>query len=83
MKTNFIVILNDNEMSIAPNVGSIASYLSVLRTKPWSTGARELAKDVLGHVPFGTMARKAFSTAETAAMKFVSPNTSSRTARTR
>ena len=30
MKTNFIVILNDNEMSIAPNVGSIASYLSVL-----------------------------------------------------
>jgi 1-deoxy-D-xylulose-5-phosphate synthase len=27
MKTNFIVILNDNEMSIAPNVGSIASYL--------------------------------------------------------
>jgi 1-deoxy-D-xylulose-5-phosphate synthase len=73
MKTNFIVILNDNEMSIAPNVGSIASYLSVLRTKPWSTGARELAKDVLGHVPLGQIARKAFSTAETAAMKFVSP----------
>jgi 1-deoxy-D-xylulose-5-phosphate synthase len=73
MKTNFIVILNDNEMSIAPNVGSIASYLSVLRTKPWSTGARELAKDVLGHVPFGSTARRALSTAETAAMKFVSP----------
>jgi 1-deoxy-D-xylulose-5-phosphate synthase len=73
MKTNFIVILNDNEMSIAPNVGSIAAYLSVLRTKPWSTGARELAKDVLGHVPFGGTARKVLSTAETAAMKFVSP----------
>jgi 1-deoxy-D-xylulose-5-phosphate synthase len=73
MKTNFIVILNDNEMSIAPNVGSIASYLSVLRSKPWSTSAREITKDVLGHVPFGTSARKALSTAETAAMKFVSP----------
>ena len=74
MKTNFIVILNDNEMSIAPNVGSIASYLSVLRSKPWSTNARGLAKDVLGHVPFGTTARKALSTAETAAMKFVAPD---------
>jgi 1-deoxy-D-xylulose-5-phosphate synthase len=73
LKTNFIVILNDNEMSIAPNVGSIASYLSVLRTKPWATNARELTKDVLGHVPFGTAARRALSTAETAAMKFVSP----------
>ena len=73
MKSNFIVILNDNEMSIAPNVGSIASYLSVLRTKPWATSARELTKDVLGHVPFGTAARRALSTAETAAMKFVSP----------
>jgi 1-deoxy-D-xylulose-5-phosphate synthase len=73
LKTNFIVILNDNEMSIAPNVGSIASYLSVLRTKPLATSARERAKDVLGHVPFGTAARKALSTAETAAMKFVSP----------
>jgi 1-deoxy-D-xylulose-5-phosphate synthase len=73
LKSNFIVILNDNEMSIAPNVGSIASYLSVLRTKPLATTARELTKDVLGHVPFGTAARRALSTAETAAMKFVSP----------
>jgi 1-deoxy-D-xylulose-5-phosphate synthase len=73
MKTNFIVILNDNEMSIAPNVGSIATYLSVLRGKPWSTTARELTKDVLGYVPFGSAARRALSTAETAAMKFVSP----------
>jgi 1-deoxy-D-xylulose-5-phosphate synthase len=73
LKTNFIVILNDNEMSIAPNVGSIASYLSVLRTKPLATTARELTKDVLEYVPFGSAARKALSTAETAAMKFVSP----------
>ena len=29
-----IVILNDNEMSISKNVGSVARYLAVLRTKP-------------------------------------------------
>jgi 1-deoxy-D-xylulose-5-phosphate synthase len=74
LKSNFIVILNDNEMSIAPNVGSIASYLGVLRSKPMFTRGRELTKDLLGHVPFGGTARKALSTAEVAAMRFVNPD---------
>jgi 1-deoxy-D-xylulose-5-phosphate synthase len=69
-----IVILNDNEMSIAPNVGSISSYLGVLRSKPLFNKGRELAKDVLGHVPFGDTARKALSTAEVAAMRMVNPD---------
>lgn len=74
MKSNFIVILNDNEMSIAPNVGSIASYLAVLRSKPLSTSAREFAKGVLGHVPFGDAARRALASAEVGAMRFVAPD---------
>jgi 1-deoxy-D-xylulose-5-phosphate synthase len=60
-------------MSIAPNVGSIASYLGVLRSKPLFTRGRELAKEILGHVPLGGTARKALSTAEVAAMRFVNP----------
>ena len=32
-KTNFIVILNDNEMSISKNVGSVARYLTKIRSK--------------------------------------------------
>lgn len=32
-QTNLIVILNDNEMSISPNVGSVAKYLTRIRTK--------------------------------------------------
>lgn len=31
---NFIVILNDNTMSISKNVGSMARYLTYIRTKP-------------------------------------------------
>jgi 1-deoxy-D-xylulose-5-phosphate synthase len=73
LHSNFIVILNDNEMSIAPNVGSIASYLSVLRAKPFATFVRERAKDVFGHIPFGGAARKAFASAEMGAMRFVAP----------
>jgi 1-deoxy-D-xylulose-5-phosphate synthase len=70
LKTNFIVVLNDNEMSIAPNVGSIASYLGVLRSKPLFTRGREMVKGMLDHVPLGDTARKALSTAEMAGMRF-------------
>lgn len=31
-KRNLIVVLNDNEMSIAPNVGAIHNYLERMRT---------------------------------------------------
>jgi len=74
LKTNFIVILNDNEMSIAPNVGSIASYLSILRSKPLFNAAREATKDVLDHIPFGSTARKALSSAEVGAIRFIAPS---------
>ncbi|TAM77276.1 1-deoxy-D-xylulose-5-phosphate synthase [bacterium] len=73
-KTNFIVVLNDNEMSIAPNVGSIASYLSVLRAKPLSRYVRSTTKRVLGHVPFGGAAKRALGTAEQAAMRMIAPD---------
>ena len=33
MEKNFIIILNDNEMSISPNVGGMSTYLSGVRTK--------------------------------------------------
>ncbi|NLY92260.1 MAG: 1-deoxy-D-xylulose-5-phosphate synthase [Firmicutes bacterium] len=34
LKTNLIVVLNDNEMSIAPNVGALSTYLSRARINP-------------------------------------------------
>ena len=73
MRTNFIVVLNDNEMSIAPNVGSIASYLSVLRSKPIANLARQTGKTVLDHLPLGGMAKKAIESAEIGAMRFIAP----------
>lgn len=74
LHSNFIVILNDNEMSIAPNVGAVASYLSVLRSKPFANFVREKAKDVFAHIPLGGAARKAFAAAEMGAMRFVAPS---------
>lgn len=33
LKTNFIIVLNDNEMSIAKNVGGFSNYLSDIRSR--------------------------------------------------
>ncbi|MDO4305526.1 MAG: 1-deoxy-D-xylulose-5-phosphate synthase [Eubacteriales bacterium] len=38
LKTNFIVVLNDNNMSISKNVGGMSSYLGSLRTSEAYTG---------------------------------------------
>ncbi|WP_029898673.1 1-deoxy-D-xylulose-5-phosphate synthase [Desulfohalovibrio reitneri] len=35
MERDLIVVLNDNEMSIAPNVGALSSFLSRNLSKPW------------------------------------------------
>ncbi|HEY1654519.1 MAG TPA: 1-deoxy-D-xylulose-5-phosphate synthase [Candidatus Tumulicola sp.] len=74
LRSQFTVILNDNEMSIAPNVGSIASYLSVLRTKPFANFARKTGKMVLDRLPLGGAAKKAIESAELGAMRFITPN---------
>lgn len=54
VKTNLIVVLNDNEMSIAPNVGALSGYLSRLRTDPkYSKGKDEIA-ELLQKLPHGS-----------------------------
>ncbi len=74
LRTPFIVILNDNEMSIAPNVGSIAAYLSVLRTKPLANFVRRTGKEMLERIPLGSAAKKAIEGAEIGAMHFIGPS---------
>jgi 1-deoxy-D-xylulose-5-phosphate synthase len=49
----FIVILNDNEMSIAPNVGALSKYLYNVRTDPRYNRAKMGVEWALTHVPFG------------------------------
>ncbi|HEV3090171.1 MAG TPA: 1-deoxy-D-xylulose-5-phosphate synthase [Candidatus Cybelea sp.] len=74
LRTPFIVILNDNEMSIAPNVGSIAAYLSVLRSKPLANFVRRTGKEMLKRIPLGSAAKKAIEGAEIGAMHFIGPS---------
>jgi 1-deoxy-D-xylulose-5-phosphate synthase len=45
IKSDVVVVLNDNEMSIAPNVGAISHYLTKLRTDPHYSSFK---KEVVG-----------------------------------
>lgn len=46
-----IVVLNDNEMSIARNVGGLARYLSRLRTDPMYSRSKEEVEALLRRIP--------------------------------
>ena len=50
-KSNLIVILNDNEMSIDPNVGGMAEYLSRARSNPSYNKSKEDVEDLLKKIP--------------------------------
>lgn len=49
--TRLIVILNDNEMSISENVGSMARYLAVIRSKPEYYKLKAKTESTLNHIP--------------------------------
>ena len=51
MPNRLIVVLNDNDMSIAPNVGALKAYLSRLISSRSYRGLRHLAKEVAQHLP--------------------------------
>ncbi len=52
LKRNFIVILNDNKMSISKNVGSISRHLAYMRSRPGYINTKNRTEDFLGKTPF-------------------------------
>ncbi len=50
--TNLMVILNDNEMSISPNVGAISRYLNKVRLSPPVQFLSDNLEEQFKHLPF-------------------------------
>jgi 1-deoxy-D-xylulose-5-phosphate synthase len=60
---DFIVVLNDNEMSIAPNVGAMSKYLTSIQRNPLYNRVRSAIGSAVDHAPgplssMGTLIRK-------------------------
>ena len=51
-KTNLLVVLNDNDMSISPNVGAIPRYLNKMRLSPPVQFLSDNLEEQFKHLPF-------------------------------
>ncbi len=51
LNTDFTVVLNDNRMSIAPNVGALTSYFNRLRSRPQIQDLAQRAKSLAERMP--------------------------------
>jgi len=58
-RTRMIVVLNDNGMSIAPNVGAVSRMLETVRTASPYLELKHVARSVLEHMPAGDLAEEA------------------------
>ncbi|MEQ9264084.1 MAG: 1-deoxy-D-xylulose-5-phosphate synthase [Balneolaceae bacterium] len=74
MKSDLLVILNDNRMSIDPNVGALKEYLADLTTSRTFNKVRDEVYDLLGHFrSAGDKMRKIASRLESAMMAALTP----------
>ncbi|WP_129722241.1 1-deoxy-D-xylulose-5-phosphate synthase [Xylanivirga thermophila] len=51
-KTDIIIVLNDNEMSISRNVGAVSAHLSKIRSSPKYSRMKKDVKSFLNWIPF-------------------------------
>jgi 1-deoxy-D-xylulose-5-phosphate synthase len=74
MKSNVLVILNDNNMSIDPNVGALKEYLADITTSRTFNKLRDEIYDMLGHFrAAGDKMRKIASRLESVMMTALTP----------
>mgnify|MGYP002608967154 FL=1 len=68
-----LVVLNDNNMSIAKNVGGLSRHLARLRVSPRYLHAKMRVKERLARIPGGTSVSRAISRAKARVKRFVLP----------
>ncbi len=74
LKSDIVVILNDNEMSISKNVGALSAHLNRIMTGEFMSGLREDIKQTIRNLPaVGDRVYKAARYFEEAVKGFVTP----------
>jgi 1-deoxy-D-xylulose-5-phosphate synthase len=74
LKSDIIVVLNDNEMSISKNIGALSSYLNKIMTGEFVSNVREEIKNILKNIPaVGDKVYKAARHLEETIKGFVTP----------
>jgi len=73
LKTNLLVVLNDNEMSISHNVGALAGYLARLRSDPHYLRAKENFEALVGRLKVGAAVLEAVERFKTGVKQLLVP----------
>jgi 1-deoxy-D-xylulose-5-phosphate synthase len=73
LRRRLLVVLNDNAMSISPNVGAVSAWLSKKFATRTYDRWREFAKDLLRQVPTGSEAIEAIRRGIEAAKALITP----------
>ena len=61
-RTPLVIVLNDNEMSISPNVGAISKYLTHMRQSSLYRGFKQLVRRGVDKLPSGGKSTRRFLT---------------------
>ncbi len=70
--SNLLIILNDNNMSIDPNVGGLREYLTDITTSKTYNKVRDEVWNVLGKLPYGKTQQKLASKVDSALKGIIS-----------
>ena len=72
-KTDLLVILNDNKMSISPSIGALATHMSRLRSMPLYRSMEDSAEKALRTIPLGEILKRMSQGVKRGFTHFVSP----------
>lgn len=72
-KRNFIVVLNDNNMSISPNVGALSKYLALLITNPHLNKLKKELLDFASKLPQGERFARSWGRLENSIKAMLAP----------
>lgn len=68
---NFVIILNDNKMSISKNVGAVARYLSIARIRPSYVRAKNILEKILNQTKIGLHIKNIMKKSKSAVKKVI------------
>lgn len=74
LKKNFIIILNDNKMSISKNVGAVARYLSAARIGPFYMNAKNTLDRILNKTSVGIKIKNMMKESKSVLKKLIYKN---------
>lgn len=73
LKRNFIIVLNDNEMSISENVGGFSAYLNTMRTNEGYQNLKLGVQNTLAKMPAGDQLVKGIRKTKNSIKQFLVP----------